>query len=62
MCDCPVSGLEMLLCYVAVYQTESCAVMDLAVGEDRCAIWPCKDKTLVVWECTRGDQLWRARQ
>lgn len=30
-----------------LYQTEGCAMMmDLAVGEDRCAIWPCEDETL----------------
>lgn len=28
------------------YQTENCAVMDLAVGEDRCAIWPYEGETL----------------
>lgn len=28
------------------YQTGDCAVVDLAVGEDRCAIWPCEDETL----------------
>lgn len=25
---------------------KGCAVMDLAVGEDRCAIWPCEDEML----------------
>lgn len=29
-----------------LYQTENCAVMDLAVGEDRCAIWQCQGETL----------------
>lgn len=49
-----------MLC--AVYQTGNCVVMDLAVGEDRCAIWPCEDKRLAVWKCARGDNLWGARQ
>lgn len=37
-----------------LYQTEGYAVMmDLAVGEDRCAIWPCEDETLCESVCTR---------
>lgn len=42
---------------ISLYQTEVCALMDLAVGEDRCAIWPCEeDETLC--ESAQEDKLW----